>query len=72
MPELSLVWPDPIPHGGKGSGTWPQSNLSPRNLISHVNPVMTSLMAIAKVRLETFLHSWFDFYCIAAHDSRRF
>ena len=26
----SLVWPDPIPHQGKGSGIWPQSNLSPR------------------------------------------
>ena len=30
----SLAWPDPIPHRGKGSGIWPQSNLSPRNLIS--------------------------------------
>jgi len=38
----SLAWPDPIPHRGKGSGTWPQSNLSPRNIISHVNPAMTS------------------------------
>ena len=26
----SLVWPDPIPYREKGSGTWPQSNLSPR------------------------------------------
>ena len=41
---------------GKGLGTWPQSNLSPRNLLSHVNPVMTSAMAITKVRLVTFLH----------------
>ena len=30
----SLVWPDPIPHRGKGSGTWPQSNLLPRYSIS--------------------------------------
>jgi len=30
---------------------------------------MTSAMAIAKVRLATFLH---EFYCVAAHDSRRF
>ena len=59
--ELSLVWPDPIPHRGKGSGTWPQSNLLPRNLISHVNLVMMSAMAIAKVRLVTFLHSQFQF-----------
>ena len=42
LSRLSLTWPDPIPHQGKGSGTWPQSILSPRNLISHVNPVMTS------------------------------
>ena len=27
---------------GKGSGTWPQRNLSPRNLNSHVNPVIMS------------------------------
>ena len=52
-----LTWPDPILHRGKGSGTWPQSNLSPRYLISHVNPVITSVMAIGKVRLATFLHS---------------
>jgi len=32
-----------------------------QELISHVNPVMTSLMAITKVRLATFLHSWFRF-----------
>ena len=57
----SFAWPDPILHQGKGSGTWPQSNLSPRNLISHVNPVMTSAMAIAKVRLATFLYSQFRF-----------
>jgi len=38
-----------------------QSNLSPRNLISHVNPVMMSVMAIAKVRLVTFLHLWLRF-----------
>ena len=50
----SLTWPDPIPHWG----TWQQSNLSPRNLIGNVNPVM---MAIAKVRLLTLLHSQFRF-----------
>ena len=22
-PKISLTWPDPIPHRGKGSGTWP-------------------------------------------------
>ena len=38
----SLAWPDPIPHRGKRSGIWPQTNLSHRNLISHVNPAMTS------------------------------
>ena len=58
---LSLTRPVLIPYRGKGSGTWPQSNLSPRNLISHVNPVMTSAMAVAKVRLATFLHSRFQF-----------
>ena len=57
----SRVWADPILHREKGSGTWPQSNLSPRNLISHVNPVTSSAMAITKVRLATFLHSRFRF-----------
>ena len=56
----SLTWPDPIPHRGKGSGTWPQSSLSPRNLIIHVNPVMTSAMAIAK-DLRPFCSRDFDF-----------
>ena len=56
-----LTWPGPIPHWGKGSGTWPQSNLLPRNLISHANPVVMSAMAITKVRLVTFLHSWFRY-----------
>jgi len=51
--STSLAWPDPILHRGKG---WPHSNLSPRNSISHVNLVMTSVMAIAKVRLAIFLH----------------
>jgi len=59
--SFSLMWPDPILHWGRGSGTWPQSSLSPRNVISHVNPVMTSAMAIGKVRLATFLHSRFRF-----------
>ena len=22
-PKISLAWPDPIPHQGKGSRTWP-------------------------------------------------
>ena len=29
---FSLAWPDPIPHWGKGSGTWPWSSLSPHTL----------------------------------------
>jgi len=36
------------------------------------NPVMTSAMAIAKVRLARFLHSWFQFLRVPAHDSRHF
>jgi len=31
---LSLAWPDPTPHQGEGSETWPLSGLSPRNSIS--------------------------------------
>jgi len=36
-------------------------NLLPSYLISHVNPVLMSAIAIAKVRFATFLHSWFRF-----------
>ena len=46
----SLTLPHPVPHRGKGSGTWPQSGLLPRNSISH-------LILVAKGRLVTFLHS---------------
>ena len=42
-----------------------------RNVISHANPVMTSAIAITKVRLVTFLHS-LPFYCVPARDSRHF
>jgi len=42
------------------------------NSLSSYLPVMTSAMAIAKVRLATFLHLRFDFYCVPAHDSRHF
>ena len=68
----SLAWPDPIPHRGKRSGTWTQSNLSPWNLhvSSHVNPVMTTHGN--RLRLASFLHPWFWFYCAPAHDSRHF
>jgi len=41
---------------GKGLG---HGHRASRYLISHVNPVMTSAMAIAKVRLATFMHSRF-------------
>jgi len=71
----SLMWPDPIPYRGKGSGIWPQSNLSPRNLISHVNPAMMSHGNCAnngKVRLATFLHPRFQFCCVPADVSRHF
>jgi len=61
------VWPAPILHRRKGSGAWSQSNLSPRNLISHVNSVMMSVTAIPEVTLVTFLHPHFNFYCDSRH-----
>ena len=39
---LCLTWSDPIPHRGKGSGTWPWSGLLLRNSIS--NSVMADCL----------------------------
>ena len=46
---------------GKGLGYGHKATYRP-GIVSHVNSVMTSAMAIAKVTLATFLHSWFWFY----------
>ena len=49
-----------------------KSNLLPRYLISHVNPVMMSVLAVTKVKLTIFCTCNFGFYCVPAHVSRHF